>query len=131
MYSLHEREDRRQWSRLNENKNIHALGTPRYPSALFHAVELAPAIGLGLALHIVIVVVAAAGADEERGREKGRRAGTNLLDLGDRVREGGGVVMELLVEPGREKLAGRRAVAMNQLRWSCRQLSPKTRKDFV
>jgi len=49
-------------------------------------------------LHVVIVVVFAPGANEERGREKRRRAGTELLDLGDRVRQRGGVDEDVLVE---------------------------------
>ena len=80
--------------------HIHALGASRHPPALLHAVELAPAIGVGLALHVVVIVVAAPGTDEEGGREKRSRAGTDLLDLRDRVRKGGGVVVEMLVEPG-------------------------------
>lgn len=79
---------------------VHALGAARYPPALLHAVKLATAVGIRLALHVVIVVIAAPGADEERGGEERRGAGTDLLDLGDGVREGGGVVVELVVEPG-------------------------------
>jgi hypothetical protein len=82
----------------SESVHVHALGTPRHPPALLQAVELAPAVGVGLALHVVIVVVAAPGADEEGSGEKRRRAGTDLLDLGDRIRERGGVVVELLGE---------------------------------
>ena len=53
---------------------------------------------LRLALHVVIVVVAASSADEERRREKRSRAGTNLLDGGNVLRERRGVDEDLLLE---------------------------------
>lgn len=78
--------------------NIHAPGASRDPPALLQALKLAPAGVLGLALHIVVIVVFAARADEERGRQQGGRGGSDLLDLGDRVRQRGGVVEDVLVE---------------------------------
>ena len=78
--------------------NIH---TPRASSdspALLQTFELALARVLGLALHVVIVVVFAPRANEERGRQKRGRAGTELLDLGNRVRQRGGVDEDVLVE---------------------------------
>jgi hypothetical protein len=77
---------------------IHARSTPRHLAALLHAVQLAPAVGLGLAHHVVIVVGLAPGADEVRGAEEGRRAGAELLDLGDVVGKRGGVDEVLVVE---------------------------------
>jgi hypothetical protein len=65
--------------------NIHASCTPGDLAALLHAVKLSPAVRLGLAHHVVIVVVLASCANEERGTEKGRRTGSQLLDLGDVV----------------------------------------------
>ena len=79
-------------------RDIHARRAPRHLAALFHAVQLAPAVGLGLAHHVVIVVGFAPGTDEERGAEEGRRAGTELLDLGDVVGKRGGVDEVLVVE---------------------------------
>lgn len=65
--------------------HVHAPGTSGNPPALLHALELAPAGVLGLALHVIIVVVLAPGANEERGGEERCRAGSELLDLGDRL----------------------------------------------
>ena len=81
--------------------DVHTPGAPGHPPAFLQAVELALAGVVGLALHEVIVVLAASGADEKGRREKRRRADTELLDLGDRVRERGGVVEDLLVETAR------------------------------
>lgn len=75
-----------------------APGAAGDAAALLQALKLALARVLRLALHVVIVVVAAAGADEEGGREEGGRRRAELLDLGDRVRKGGGVDEDLLVE---------------------------------
>jgi hypothetical protein len=64
---------------------IHARRTPRDLPAFLHAVQLTAAVRLGLAHHVVIVVGLAARPDEKGGTEKGRRAGTELSDLGDVV----------------------------------------------
>lgn len=75
-----------------------AAGAASHPSTLLQALELALARVLVLALHVVIIVVFAPGADEE-GRTKQRGgAGTDFFDFGDRVRERGCVVKDLLVE---------------------------------
>lgn len=79
--------------------NIHTPRASRHPPALLQAFELALAGVLGLALHEVIVVVLAPRADEEGGGQQGGRAGAELLDLGDRVRERSGVDKVLVVEP--------------------------------
>jgi hypothetical protein len=84
--------------RRTSRANVHTPGAAGHPAALLQALELAPARVLGLALHVVVIVVLASRADKERGRQKGGRAGTNLLDLGDRVWQRGGVVENLLVE---------------------------------
>jgi hypothetical protein len=78
--------------------DIHARRAPRHLTALLHAVQLAPAVGLGLAHHVVIVVGLAPGTNEEGGAEEGCRAGAELLDLGDVVGERGGVDEGLVVE---------------------------------
>jgi len=83
---------------------LHAGGTAGDLAALLHAVELAAAIGLGLAHHVVIVVGLAAGADEEGGAEEGRRAGSELLDLGDVGGQRGRVDEGLLVESAPDQL---------------------------
>ena len=80
--------------------NVHAGGASRDSPALLQTVQLAPAVGLGLALHVVIVVVAASRADEEGSREQRRRAGADLLDLGDRVGERRRIDQSLLVKSG-------------------------------
>lgn len=79
-------------------ENVHTLGAAGYPSSLLQAVQFSLAGVLGLALHVIIVVVAASCADEEGGRQQRRRGGTNLLDLGNVVRERRGVDEHLLVE---------------------------------
>lgn len=79
---------------------VHAGGASRNLAALLHAVQLTAAVGLGLAHHVVVIVGLAAGADEKGGTEEGRRAGSQLLDLGDVVGERGGVVEGLLRESG-------------------------------
>lgn len=78
--------------------SLHARRASGDLTAFLHALKLAPAVGLGLAHHVVIVVGLASRADEERGAEKGRRTGTELLDLGDVVGQRGGVDEGLLVE---------------------------------
>lgn len=83
-------------------RNIHASCAAGDSPALLQALELALAGVLGLALHVVIVVVAAAGADEERCGQEGSGAGADLIDLGDRVGQGGGIVENLLVEAAEE-----------------------------
>ena len=83
--------------------DVHTPGAPGHPPAFLQAVELALAGVLGLALHEVIVVLAASGADKKGGREERRRADSELLYLGDRVRKRGGVVEDLLVETGEER----------------------------
>lgn len=85
-------------SRSQVQENVHTLGAAGYPSSLRQAVQLSLAGVLGLALHVIIVVVAASCADEEGGRQQRRRGGTNLLDLGNVVRERRGVDEHLLVE---------------------------------
>lgn len=86
--------------KTREGRDLHATRASGNPPALLQALELAPARIVRLALHKVVIVVLAAGADEEGGREEGGRRGADLLDLGDRVGEGGGVVEHLLVEAG-------------------------------
>lgn len=86
--------------KTREGRDVHAPRASGNPPALLQALELAPARIVRLALHKVVIVVLAAGADEEGGREEGSRRGADLLDLGDRVGEGGGVVEHLLVEAG-------------------------------
>jgi len=81
--------------------SLHARCTPGDLAALLHALKLSPAVGLGLAHHVVIVVGLASRADEKRGAEKGRRTGTELLDLGDVVGQRGGIDEGLLVEAAR------------------------------
>lgn len=78
--------------------SLHAGRTPGDLTALLHALELSPTVGLSLAHHVVIVVGLASCADEKGGTEKGRRTGTELLDLGDVVGQRGGVDEGLLVE---------------------------------
>lgn len=80
-------------------KDVHSLGAAGDPSTLLHAVELAVAGVLGLALHVVIVVVAASCADEKGRRQQRRRAGADLLDGRDAVRERRGVDEDALGEP--------------------------------
>lgn len=77
---------------------LHACGTSCDLSTFLHALQLAPAVRLGLAHHVVIVVGLAPCADEIGGTEEGRRAGSDLLDLGDVVGKRGGVDERLLVE---------------------------------
>ena len=79
-------------------RNVHARRASRHFAALFHTVQLAPAIGLGLAHHVVIVVGLAPRADEEGSAEKGGGAGAELLDLGDVVGQRGGIDEGLVVE---------------------------------
>jgi hypothetical protein len=79
---------------------VHAPRASGNPPALLQALELASARILRLALHKVVIVVLAARADEVGSRKKGGRRRADLLDLGDRVGEGGGVVEHLLVEAG-------------------------------
>ena len=79
---------------------LHARRTPGDLAALLHALKLSPAVGLGLAHHVVIVVGLASRANEKRGAEKGRRTGSELLDLGDVFGQRGGVDEGLLVEAG-------------------------------
>ena len=78
----------------------HARGTPGDLAALLHALEFTPAVGLGLAHHVVIVEGLAARTNKVRGTEEGRRTGSELLDLGDVVRQRSCVDEGLLVEPG-------------------------------
>jgi hypothetical protein len=80
------------------NSSLHARGTPGDLATLLHALKLSSAVGLGLAHHVVIIVGLASCANEERGAEKGRRTGTELLDLGDVVGQRGGVDEGLLIE---------------------------------
>lgn len=96
-----------------------AAGAARHPPTLLEALELALARVLVLALHVVIVVVLAPRTDEERGREQGGRAGADLFDFGDRVREGRRVVEDLLVEAGVGLAWCERRIAA-QLRRNCR-----------
>ena len=77
-----------------------ARGTPGDLAALLHALEFTPAVGLGLAHHVVIVEGLAARTNKVRGTEEGRRTGSELLDLGDVVRQRSCVDEGLLVEPG-------------------------------
>lgn len=93
--------------RRERQSHIHSPGASGDPTTLLHAFELAPARVLGLALHVVVIVGPASRTNKEGGREKGRGAGTNLLDLGDRVGERGGVVKDLLVEAAKGSADGR------------------------
>jgi len=73
-------------------------------ATLPQAVQLSPSVRLGLALHVVIVVGLAAGSNEEARAHERRRRSSNLLDLGNGVRERSGVHEDLLVEPGQNWL---------------------------
>ncbi len=102
--------------------NAHTPGASCNPSTFRKALELALARVLRLALHVVIVVVAAPGADEKGRREEGRRADTELLDLGDRFGEGGGVVEDLLVE-AKQGCESKPAVRNRSSEWrGCRSI---------
>lgn len=79
---------------------IHTGGASCDLATLLHAVDLALSIGIGLAHHVVVIVRLASCADEERGREQGSRTGADFLDLGNVVRERGGVDEDVLVESG-------------------------------
>jgi len=78
----------------------HARGAPRDLPALPHALDLALAPSLVLALHVVVIVCPAARADEERGAQKRRGAGTDLLDRGYRVGQRRRVDDDAVVEDG-------------------------------
>ena len=84
------------WILIN---HIHTSGAPCHPSAFLQTLKLALPRVLGLALHVVIVVVAAPRSDEEGSGHQRRRAGAELLDLRDRLRERSRIVEVVLVEP--------------------------------
>jgi hypothetical protein len=79
---------------------IHARCASCDLATLLHALQLAAAVGLRFAHHVVIVVGLASCANEERGAEKRSRAGSEFLDLGDVIRQRGGVDEDLLRESG-------------------------------
>ena len=85
---------------------LHARRTPGNLATLLHAFELSPAVGLSLAHHVIIVVGLASCTDKEGSAEKGRGTGSELLDLGDIVRQRGSVDEGLLVESGDNQLLG-------------------------
>lgn len=64
---------------------LHASRTSGDFATFFHALKLSPTIRLGLAHHVVVIVGLASRTDEEGSTEKGRRTGSELLDLGDVV----------------------------------------------
>lgn len=70
---------------LQVEGHVHTPGASGNPPTLLHALKLAAARVLGLALHVVVIVVLASRANEEGSREERSRAGTDLLDLRDRV----------------------------------------------
>lgn len=68
-------------------------------ATLPQAVQLSSSVRVRLALHVVIVVSLAARSNEEARAHKRCRRSSNLLDLGNGVRERSGVHEDLLVEP--------------------------------
>jgi len=85
-------------------------------ATLPQAIQLSPSIRLGLALHVVIVVGLAAGSNEEARAHKRRGRSSNLLDLGNGIRERSGVHEDLLVEPARKWLAHVACICRNDMR---------------
>lgn len=95
----------------------HAGRTSRNSPPLLQALKFASALRLILAQHVVLIEWLAAVANKEGSGKQRSGCGAHLIDLGDRVWEGGGVDEDGLVEPGGEVwLAGEAFFLINPVR---------------